>query len=449
MRRVLFALTLILAIILHGASASAAQGSPIHVVEQTTESHFPDELLFRLRVRSDAGDITSAVLYIQVGWEDSRRLVPAEPFVPAPEVEVTAIWRTSGETVPPFVEITYNWEVVDRSGAKLVTDPVRTEYTDFTHDWQRLEDEHVIVFWYDQSERFGQELFRAAQEAYEHVARVTGTATEWPIRVVIYNNQRDFCAFYAPRSCEAWVGGQTFSGITVQWGTDLDWFIYDVVPHELAHVFYGEIFRDTWITVPTWFNEGIAVYNERTDHAEEMQMVRSAAEQGKLEPLSVMTRGGGVAHGEVGLWYAVAYSLVAYIADAYGEETLGELILTLADNVPFEEALARTTGLDMVQLEMEWRAWLGYPVKSVPTPVTLPTMAVTPFTLPTAPRGQPAASPTPRPTAVPTQAPTATPEGKPSGGVCPGLAGLALPAGSWAGWRMARRRTAVRAGNDV
>ena len=440
MKKILLVLVLVLTSLARGLPAAAAPGSTIQVLDQSTESRFPDEMVFHLRVRSSGGDITSAVLYIQVGWEDSTQLIPTQPFDPAPEVEVTAVWRTADETVPPFVEVTYHWEVTDSAGAQLTTDPVETEYTDATHDWQRLEDEHVVVFWYDHPESFGQALFQAAQEAYEHVAHITGTTTERPIRVVIYNNQKDFCAFYAPRSCESWIGGQTFSGITVQWGSDLDWFVYDVVPHELAHVFYGEIFRNTWVTIPTWFNEGIAVYNERTDHTREMEMVRSAAERGELKSLPVMTRGGGVAHGEVGLWYAVAYSLVAYIADAYGEETLGELILTLADNVPFEEALAQTTGLDMAQLEVEWREWLGYPVESVPTPVVLPTMAVTPFSLPTAPRGEPAATATPRPAVTPTPAPTALPEEQPSGGLCPGLLGLALPAGGLVGWGWGQRR---------
>ncbi|HEY76661.1 MAG TPA: hypothetical protein G4O00_10865 [Thermoflexia bacterium] len=441
MGRSLLVSILILVGLLHPLPVAAAPRAGIQVLDQSAESHFPDQFVFRLRARSSGGEITSATLYLQVGWEKATRLIPVEPFSPAPEVEITAVWRTSGETVPPFIEVAYRWEVVDSTGEKLTTEPVYTEYTDATHDWQRLEDEHVIVFWYGRSADFGQALFQAAQEAYDHVSRITGTTTERPIRVVIYNDQDDFCVFYAPRTCEAWVGGQTFAGITVQWGSDLDWFVYDVIPHELAHVFYGEIFRNTWVTIPTWFNEGIAVYNERTDHSQEMEMVREAAEQGELKSLPVMTRGGGVVHGEVGLWYAVAYSLVAFIADTYGEETLGELILTLADNVPFEEALQQTTGLDMVRLEIEWREWLGYPVESVPTPITLPTMAVTPFALPTAPRGKPAATATPHPSPTPTVAPTTTPEETPSGGgLCPGVVGLVLPVGGWAGWSLARRR---------
>ncbi|MGD1997037.1 MAG: peptidase MA family metallohydrolase [Anaerolineae bacterium] len=437
MKRITLALVLILTWALNISPVAAAPATSIQVLDQSVESHFPDNMTFQLSVRSDAGDIVEATLYLEVGWAEAIELVVPEPFTPAPEVQLTAIWTTGSQTVPPFIEIIYHWQLTDANGETFSTEPVQTEYADTNHDWERLQDEHAIVLWYDRPSSFGEDLFRAAQEAYDHVANITGTTTDRPIRIVIYNTQADFCVMYS--ICETWVGGQTFSGITVQWGTDRDWLVHDVVPHELAHVFYGEVFRDTWVNVPTWFNEGIAVYNERTDHSEEMGMVRDAAEEGRLRSLPVMTRGGGVAHGEVGLWYAIAYSLVAYVADAYGEETLGELILTLAGNTRFEEALAQTTGLDMAQLELEWRAWLGYPVESVPTPITLPTMAITPMGLPTVRQSPSTSTPSPQ-EETSTSTPSTPPEGAPPSAPCLGLLGAMVPAGFLIGWRAARRK---------
>ncbi len=372
----------------------------IEVLEQETVSDFPDSLTFRLRARSREGDIVSATLFYRLGWDDTLTLARPAPFTPAPEVALGYTWDTGNQTVPPFIQITYHWQLIDSAGNVLITNPAQIEYTDRTHDWRSLRDERVVVYWYDRPDAFGQALFQAAVESYDHVARITGAGTPGPARVVIYNSQADFCVFYARDACQPWVGGQTFSGLTVQWGNDLDWFTYDVIPHELAHVFYGEIFRNTGVRVPTWFNEGIAVYNERSDHSREMAMVRQAAAEGDLIPLRLMGgRGGSVVHGQVGLWYAEAYTLVAFIADTYGEAKLGEVILTLAANTPIEEALRQTLGLDLVAYEMAWRAWLGYPVDSIPTPITLPTLEVTPYPLPTGARG-------PRPTDTPSSTPT-------------------------------------------
>lgn len=397
----------------------------IRIISQSVESRFPDSLTFSIRARSDAGDIADAAIYFQVGWDEAERVGLPDSFAQAPEVTLRYVWDTQGETVPPFIEVTYRWRILDSVGNELTTTPVDVEYTDHTHDWHSLANEHVIVYWYDRPDEFGVALSAAANQGYDHVASVTGVTTERPARVVIYNSQRDFCAFYAPNSCQDWVGGQTFSGITVQWGFDQSWLVYDVVPHELAHVFYDEVFSDTWMRVPTWFNEGIAVYNERTDHSWEMALVVGAAADGDLIPLRHMgTQASGLAHDAIDLWYAEAYSLVAFIADDFGEGKLGEVILSLADNHPLEETLQQTLGMDLIEFEMAWREWLGYPVDTLPTPLMPGPMETTPFSLPTAPRGGSVGTAAPilgTPTAV---TPAATP---PPGGGPPSFPCLAPP----------------------
>jgi hypothetical protein len=392
------------------APVRAAPLPGIQVVSQSVESHFPDELVFSIQVRSDAGDIVEATIYYQAGWEKAERIGRPEPFTPAAEAPLTHIWDTRGETVPPFMEIIYYWQIVDSAGNELLTEPARADYVDDTHDWQSLTNEHVGVYWYDRTDDFGQDLFEAAVEGFEHVAAITGFIPDRQARVVMYKEQHHFCAFFAPNTCQDWIGGQAHPGLTVQWGTDRDWIMYDVVPHEFAHVFYNEIFSDTWVRVPTWFNEGIAVYNERTDHSRDMAAVTQAAADGDLIPLRHMaTQASGLAHDDVHLWYSEAYSLVAFIADVYGEEKLGEVILTLADNHQMEETLQLTLDMDLIEYEMAWREWLGYPVDEIPTPVMLAPWTVTPFSLPTAAGGPPSATSTPKPV-IPTQvSPTLTP----------------------------------------
>jgi hypothetical protein len=385
-------------VLLPAVPVAATPLPDIQVIFHSVESHFPDDLTFTLQIRSDTGDIVDAALYYQVGWSEAEVVALPEPFRPAAEVMLTHVWDTRGETVPPFIEITYYWRLIDRDGNVFTTAPVRTEYADATHDWLSLGNERVTVYWYDLPDDFGTALFEAAAEGYDHVASVTGITTERTARVVIFNNQRDFCTFYAPRSCQDWIGGQTFSGITVQWGSDQEWLTYDVVPHELAHVFYNEIFSDTWVRVPTWLNEGIAVYNERTDHRREINQVKDGAAEGKLIPLRHMgTQASGLAHNDVGFWYSEAYSLVAYVADVHGEQKLGEVILTLADNHPMEETLQLVLGMDLIEFEMAWREWLGYPVDVIPTPMMPAPVTITPF--PTIARGQTFPTATPRPAA--------------------------------------------------
>ncbi len=454
--RMMLTLALGLSWLLGAAAVQAAPTTAVEVLEQSTESHFPEELVFHLRARSDGAEIVGATLMVDPGWNAPSRLLTPEDLQPGQEIDATAAWRTTSETVPPFVALAYHWELQLADGETVRTEPVETEYTDPTHDWQRLEEDQVIVFWYDQPQDFGEAILEAAVDGYEHVAAITGVSTERPARVVIYNTQDDFCAFYARGTCQDWIGGVSLTdlGVTAQWGNNLDWFVHDVIPHELAHIFYiGEIFEDTWIRVPTWLNEGLAVYNERHDHSRDMALVRAAAEEDELTPLRMMSaRGGSIVNDEVATWYAQVYSLVAFLAETYGEETVGELVLTVADNVVFEDALEQTTGLTMAEFEMAWREWLGYPIDSVPTPIVVPTLPVTQFSLPTPQTGQPAATATPDPEESPEASPTPvaiaeagereeTPEPSSSipGGCLAPLGLMPLTAGLVV-WRLARRR---------
>ena len=156
----------------------AAPANSIEILSQSVKSHFPDDLTFILQLRCDGGDIVDAALYYQVGWETGQRIGRPEPFTPAAEVTLTATWDTRAETVPPFMEVVYYWQIVDSAGNRYETSPVSVDYVDASHDWQTRSNEHVAVYWYDQSEEFGATLFEAATEGYDHVASVVGMTTE-------------------------------------------------------------------------------------------------------------------------------------------------------------------------------------------------------------------------------------------------------------------------------
>ncbi|HEC35797.1 MAG TPA: hypothetical protein ENI39_04590, partial [Anaerolineae bacterium] len=127
MRGILPVLALILVGMLRPLPVAAAPSSEIQVLDQSVESHFPDDLTFHLKARSDEENIVGASLYVEPGWNAAMRLLTAEPSAPAREVELTAVWNTALETIPPFVEITYHWTVELASGATFDLASVQTE----------------------------------------------------------------------------------------------------------------------------------------------------------------------------------------------------------------------------------------------------------------------------------------------------------------------------------
>ncbi len=438
----LVVLFLLLSSLLGPCPAGAVQSGGIQVLEQTEESNFHDNLTFHLRARSDGGQITQASLYARAGWQGNFIMVPAETFTPAAEVELTAIWDTADLTVPPFVEVTYYWSLSDSAGNGLTTERVDVEYTDAHHDWKRLEDEHVIVFWYDRPDKAGQAIFEAAQEAYGHVANMTGTTTDKPVRLVIYNTHEDFCYLFAPLACQDWVGGQSFteSSLVVLWGTDMTWLTYEAIPHELAHLFYQAICDKTYVRIPAWFREGLAVYNERTDHSREMAIVQAAVEEGQLASLYELDgRFTSVYEDTISLSYAESYSVIAYMVDTYGEETVGKIIVDLAKNKRFEKALDQEAGLTLEQLEKNYYEWVGVAPTAAPNVTVAATAERQP--IPTATAASTAAK-----QLAPTNAPTVPPERAAGGPALPpfiwALLGMAIGGiGVAVGFIVGRRKT--------
>ena len=67
--------------------------------------------------------------------------------------------------MPAGASIEYWWLISTTGGNKLQTDKVILPINDERYDWQRLDGDDVILFWYRGDGDFGQELLGAAHEA--------------------------------------------------------------------------------------------------------------------------------------------------------------------------------------------------------------------------------------------------------------------------------------------
>jgi hypothetical protein len=112
--------------------------------------------------------------------------------------------------------------------------------------------------------------------------------------------------------------------------------------------------------------------NELSGLEEEITRVREIAATGKLERLPLMEARATIGGNELGAtrdWYAQAASLVTYLYETWGKESLGEIITLINDGADFETAMETVTGLTMDEYELGWRAWLGL---SEPPPTLVP-----------------------------------------------------------------------------
>ena len=353
--------------------------NPITVIEQNTTSDFRKSLTLHVKVSSSAGNIISAKVF----WF-SQFSQAVTNFKSAPQVDLNYKWNPVRTTTPPFEFFTYHWEFTDSAGNLLVTPPEQGEFTDKTRDWQNLTDGKVTVYWYDRDAAFGKNLLSVAQRGYQHIEKATGHTPSHDLRVVMYNGQKDFCSFEGAGECLDWISGQTFDGITVQWiGPDNDehYVMYQTVPHELAHAFLGDWLGTRRDSIPRWFDEGQAVNNQIEGIDDMLTQARALASQDQLEQINKMDFDPALYssnNDQVNNWYAQATSIVNYLYDQDGLDSLGKIVTQVNQGIAFPAAFQSVTGKSIDEFERGWRVWLG---DTVIQPTTVP--SPTPYFPPT------------------------------------------------------------------
>ena len=441
-RRVLVAFLLgFTAILVVNLQQAAAQANPpIRVVSTTTENNYPDDLTFHIHVESDSS-IADIQLYYRVQGAISTTIQPVE-FDPGTEVMASFTWDTSRITVAPSTPIFFYWEVEDDQGNQISTPEELVYYDDLRFPWMEISDPEVIVRWYEGPDEFGQFIYDTARDSLTLMEEQTDETLDFPIFVLVYANKEDFASWHF--FVDDWVGGQAFLplGVTTEIippYSSPEW-ILDVIPHEIAHLFYYQVMNSPLASWPSWLSEGLAQYYEETDPAPALERVESAAREGRLLPLISLTGGFGRDAEQVRLSYDQSLSVVIYILETWGEEGLQNLIAVFRTGENSRPAIESALGLTWEEFEANWITWMGVPATPEPSPVPTET-----FGYPTAPSGWPTPTKLIKPTVTPGLTLTSTPEpaviddkGKLPTWLCGGstLGLLLLPAWVW----MARRK---------
>jgi hypothetical protein len=451
-RRIQFAFLLVFAalLVINPHEAAAQENPPIRVVAITIDNNYPDGLTFHIHAVADS-PITNIMLYYKDQGDISTTRQPVE-FESGTEVVASYTWDTSRFTVAPSSPIFFNWVLEDEKGNKFTTTEELVYYDDLRFPWMEISDPELIVRWYDGTDAFGQFIYDAARQALTRMEEQTGEQLDFPIFVLVYANKEDFASGYF--YLDDWVGGLAFPplGITSQIispNSSPHW-VRDVIPHEIAHLFFYQVMDSPFASWPSWLDEGLAQYYEATDPLPALEHVESAARGETLLPLISLTGGFGRDPEQVRLSYDESLSVVIFILETWGETGLQSLIEVFRTGENPRPAIEIALDLTWEEFEAAWITWMGVPATPKPSPVPTAT-----FVYPTAPSGWP--TPTKLIKATATESPgstssdlSSTPEPSAVNGkgslsklLCGGstFGALLLPALVW----MARRREEILA----
>jgi hypothetical protein len=367
---------------------------------------FPNTATFSATISADS-DITAVTLeYGDVQQTCGEVIAKSYPaFTPGKTVNVEWTWdmRQSG-SLPPGASIWWRWVYTDSSGKETSTDTQTATWLDNVHDWQSLASGDLRLHWYGKDKDFAQTMLNAGLEGLRRNKEQAGLTTDSPIDLYVYPNYDDMkeAILYEP----SWTGGMAFPeynifimGIS---GSDADWDQNTVI-HELTHILVGHLTFSCLGDVPTWLNEGLAMFSEgKLDSTSQSQLDQAIRDDTLL---TVRSLNGGFSElsDKANLSYSQSHSIVNFLIKTYGQEKMTQLLKSLRDAKTIDEALLGIYGFDSDGLEDAWRQSVGAAPRAVsPLATALPTPTFVPTYVPVS--GIPLAV-TPTPNAIPTSSP--------------------------------------------
>jgi hypothetical protein len=346
----------LLLILLNPSSVQAQSG--LLFSNNSARVEFPTKLSFNLSVESDV-NITDIRLYYAVDKMDFAQ-VTSEVYIefePATSVDAEWTWdmrRTGG--LPPGSSVDYWWTVEDANGSRVKTAPTQVQFDDNRYPWQSITEDKVTIYWYEGGKSYAQELMTATQQALARLTADTGAELEKPAKIYIYESTGDLRgAMIYPQE---WTGGVAFTRYgTIAIGIapdNLNWG-KRTIAHELTHLVIHQMTLNPYNDLPTWLDEGLAMYAEGELEPEFMSYLNKAIADENLISVRSLSSPFSAYTDESLLSYAQSYSLVEFLINNYGQDKMLELLKTFNQGSSYDGALEKAYGFNMDGLDSLWR----------------------------------------------------------------------------------------------
>src|SRR5436305_4252765 len=164
---------------------------------------------------------------------------------------------------PPGATIWYSWRVTDKSGQQTVSEPRRVLWLGSTQQWSSISSGGLTLHSYAATAGFAQDLLDSALGSLKTLQRTTGLAPRAPIDMYVYANSREMQD--ALLSVPAWTGGMAYpeyNSLVIGISPDRAEWGKQTLAHELTHIVVGHFIFSCVVNLPSWLNEGMAVYGQ-------------------------------------------------------------------------------------------------------------------------------------------------------------------------------------------
>ncbi len=366
-------LGIVLLLLLFAAFAVPASAQEPWTDAQTYASaDFGASVTFGLQAQASS-PVETLELFFQLEGELARNRIEVDTAA-STRVNVEWMWSLYPGEIPPGRVISYWWRGQMENGGVLETEHATVDYADQRFDWQERQAGNVYLYWYGTGATNAQNLMNAAEDAVARLEESTGATSQKPVRIFVYNSQSDMSLAIPSRS-ESYdqyilTLGMAMSGDTIViLGSESG--VERTMAHEMSHILIGQFTDNPLGGLPTWLDEGLAMYAEGDLRGDNQRELDRAIRDNTL--ISVRSLSGYPGDPNmVDLFYGEVYSVVDFLIDTYGPEKMDQLLQTFREGVYQEDALQEVYGFGLDELDDQWREAIGAPPRPTPAPPSEP-----------------------------------------------------------------------------
>ena len=355
-------------------AVTRADEGNIEIVEAKAESQFPDGIKFSV-IATSPDEIDDIRVFFSKAEQKGRSAYRSVDFEPGISVVGESLLPSGsgGDYFPPGTKIEFSFEVRDKAGAVLRTEPQEFVYEDSRFEWLTVVEDLITVYYYGEYVRGRAEtVLEAAQQNMERMLPVLGIVPTEPLRIVSYNNYRHMATALPFRSQAVSEGLQTqgmaFSSERVLLVHGFDPTVTGTVSHEFTHLLVAEAAGSAISQVPAWLNEGLAEYGNIDPTDDYDAALRYGIFTRRIKPLWYLGAFGGTPE-DIIIAYGQGRSVVFYMINNYGEERMASLFPVLQRTLDIDQALLEVYGMDQYGLDTAWRESIG--LEPLPPPNVL------------------------------------------------------------------------------
>ncbi len=331
----------------------------IDLLSAVIQPDFPNSLTFGLECKGES-EITDIELHYEPLKRSSAVVCIWPDFERAREVQTSWTLDTRKISLPPGAQIRYRWVVENVDGEVLRTEWGRFTFNDSRYDWQEISSDKIRLLWYQGNREFAEGLLSASEAALDRLSKDVGAQLEKEATIYIYASSTELRnALVFPQE---WTGGVAFTNYgTIAIGispSNLSWG-KRALAHELTHLVVHQMTFGPFSDLPTWLDEGLAVYAEGDLGESFRNALESAVSEQDLHSVESLSSSFPADPQEALLAYAESYSIVKFLIEEYGSDKVLRLLQVFKEGSSPDGALKKVYEFGTDGLEMRWRTSLG------------------------------------------------------------------------------------------